>query len=470
MNTYQDMQTAMAPGGEGLDQFILSAVSAYVGSSEYRSAETAYEYFCKRNVTILHFQKWLQTLDRGPVPDLLSSNYKFRNAFFRIIVEQEASYLLGEGVTFNDPKTKDLLGGDTFDNRMREACEYALWGRVAYVFFNYDKIESFNALEFMPLFDEMTGALRAGVRFWRIDPQKPRYITFYEEDGYTHYIEGKSGKLEILRPKQTYKIVVSRSDADGVSIAPGGNYGSLPIVPLWGNRPHTSEFEGLREKIDGYDLIQSGLANNIDDASELYWIIQNGGGMDDTDIAKFFERLRSVRAATTDGPEQIVPHTIDIPFEARKYALEDLRESIFRDAMALDMDKLSSGNATATAIKASYENLDLKCDGLEMCVTDAIKSLLALAGKPDDSPTYKRSKLINEQEQTAMVLSAKDYLDEETILNHLPFLSPDEVKDIMKRKAAERAASQTQYPSDGSGERLVQPGESTIPTSGESNE
>lgn len=475
MKTYQDMQAAIAPGGEGLEKFVTAAISEYVGSSEYRDIEVAYDYFCKKNRTIMQFQKWLQTLDRGPIPDLLSSNYKFRNAFFRVIVEQEASYLLGEGITFNSPDTKKALGGDQFDARMREACEYALWGRCSYVFYNLDRIEVFKPLEFVPLYDEETGALRAGIRFWQIDSKHNKRITLYQEDGYTDYIDVPGKDLEIRDPKRTYRVIVSRSQADGVTVSDGGNYVGFPIVPLWGNRTHTSELEGLREKIDGYDMIQSGLANTIDDASELYWIIQNGSGMDDPDIARFFERLRSLRAAVTDGPEQVTPHTIEIPFEARRYALENLRESIFRDAMALDMDKLSAGNATATAIKASYENLDLKCDGLEMCVTDTVKSLLILAGKPDDMPTYKRSKLINEQEQTAMVLSAKDYLDEETILKHLPFLSPDEIKDILKRKAAEReAAKQSEtpdasaYSADGS-DRLVQPGESNSPSDGESD-
>ena len=34
-----------------------------------------------------------------------------------------------------------------------------------------------------------------------------------------------------------------------------------------------------------------------------------------------------------------------------------------------------------------------------------------------------------------MVLSAAAFLDEETILKHLPFLLPEEVPEILKRKA-----------------------------------
>ena len=106
--------------------------------------------------------------------------------------------------------------------------------------------------------------------------------------------------------------------------------------------------------------------------------------------------------------------------------------------MALDTDKISAGNITATAIESSYENLTLKVDAFEMCVTDAIKAILALAGI-DDDPAYKRSKIINMQEDTQMILSAAQYLDDETILKHLPFLNPDEIDGIIKNRNQEEA-------------------------------
>ena len=65
------------------------------------------------------------------------------------------------------------------------------------------------------------------------------------------------------------------SIADGTEILDGENYPGFPIVPLWANREHQSELTGLREKIDGYDLIQSGLANTIDEASMIYWRVKN---------------------------------------------------------------------------------------------------------------------------------------------------------------------------------------------------
>ena len=58
----------------------------------------------------------------------------------------------------------------------------------------------------------------------------------------------------------------------------------------------------------------------------------------------------------------------------------------------------------------------------------------------EDNPVFKRNRISNQKEQTDMVLSAAEYLDTETILNKLPFITVDEVSEIMARKDAETEA------------------------------
>ena len=442
IRTYEDLLDL--PEGNDTEKiaFILSAIWEYKASEQYKNAVIAYDYFRRRNVTINEYRKLLYTLSGEAVPDNFSANYKFCNAFFQIFVEQENSYLLGNGVTFNDASTKEKLGGDRFDNKLMELGEYALWGAVSYGFFNLDHVDTFKSTEFVPLIGEEDGALHAGIRFWQIDNTKPLRATLYEEDGYTDYIwrinsRGETEEGQILHAKRPYVQIVATTPADGTEILDGENYPGFPIVPLWGNLTHQSEIVGLREKIDGYDLIQSGFANDLDDCSQIYWTIQNAGGMDDVDLAKFLDRLKVVKAAVVeDDGARAESHTVDIPYQARMTALADIRDSLYRDAMALDTDKISAGNVTATAINAAYENLDLKCDRFEMCVSDFIDNLLKLIGV-EDSPNFKRTKVTNLAEETQMVIAASQFLDDETILKHLPFLSPDEIEDVLERKKQE---------------------------------
>lgn len=431
MKTYEDLLEA-----SDKMEFVRGAISAYKTSAMYLDAFTGYEYFRRRNTTISRYQKLLYKMSGEAVPDNYSANYKFSNAFFPIFVRQENSYLLGNGVTFNEDKTKDKLGGDDFDGILLRAGEASLWGGVAYGFWNLDHVEVFKATEFAPLFGEEDGGIHAGIRFWQIADNKPLRATLYEEDGYTEYI-WKEGEGSILKPKQTYKQIVRQSVVDGTEILNGENYPSFPIVPLWANSMHQTELIGLQSKIDGYDLIQSGLANDLDDASQIYWTLQNAGGMDDIDLAAFLQHMKTVKAAIVDDDgAKAEAHTIDVPYQARQAGLQDLRDSLYRDAMALDTDKITAGSVTATAINAAYDNLNLKCDDFEACVTAFIKEILALIGV-DDAPTYKRSKLMNQTEETQVILSAAQFLDDETVLKHLPFISPDEIESILGQREQE---------------------------------
>jgi len=452
VKTYEDLLKITSE--EDLQGFIQEAIYSYKQSDMYVEAQIAYEYYKKKNPTISQYQKLLYTLSGEAVPDNYSANFKLRNSFFPIFIKQEASHLLGEGASFNEDDTKEKLGGVMFDNILMKLGLAALWGGVSYGFFNLDHIDMFNALEFVPLIGEEDGALHAGIRFWQIDTTKPLRATLYEEDGYSDYI-WRDGKCEVLNEKRAYQQIVSTSAADGTVILDGKNYPNFPIVPLWANDEHQSELTGLREKIDAYDLIQSGFANDLDDASQIYWIIQNAGGMDDIDLVKFKERMKVLKAATVeDDGARAEAHTIDVPYAARAEALAQLRDSLYRDAMALDTDKISAGNITATAIQASYENLTLKCDGFEMCVTDFINAILDLAGI-DDAPTFKRSKIINMLEDTQTILSAAQYLDAETVLKHLPFINHDEVDEILKRMDAEeigRYVDETGFSEDENGQ------------------
>ena len=448
MRTYEDLQRIDDTDAARM-AFVLSAIFEHKSTDAYKEADVAYDYFRRRNKTILEYQKLLYTLSGEAVPDNYSANYKFCNSFFRVFVLQEVGYLLGNGVTFGEDSTKEALGGPKFDRVLMKAGTFALWGGGAFGFMNKDHVDVFSMREFVPLFGEEDGALHAGIRWWQIDDAKPLRATLYEEDGYTDYMwykeedsrEGTVQKGQVLHPKRPYVETVVSTPADGEEIMDGQNYPGFPIVPLWGNEARQSELTGLREKIDGYDLIQSGFANDLDEASMFYWTINNAGGMDDIDLAKFIERMKVVHAAVVDDSgSHAEAHTMDVPYQARQTALAMIRDSLYQDAMALDTDKLSAGSITATAIRSSYANLDLKCDDFETQVTQFIESLLDLLGI-EDEPTYKRNRIINVGEETQMILQSAQYLDQETILKHLPFLSPDEldeIQDRLKEAEAER--------------------------------
>ena len=414
MITYQDMEKEMEHGTKIVD-FIKSAIEKHKGTPEYVMASVADAYNRHRNLTIMQYQKFLYLASGKAVVDNYSANYKLRTNMFNRLVRQQNQYLLGNGAKWEKDETKKKLGDD-FDNKLQDAGEKAIVHGEAFGFWNLDHVEIFSLLEYVPIVDEETGAMKAGIRFWQIDESHPLRATFYELDGYTEYIwrkESQNGGEE-LAAKRSYQLKTKGTEADGMEIVGGENYPTFPIVPLWANKYKQSEFEGMRENIDAYDLIKSGFCNNVDDASEVYWIIQNAGGMDDIDIAEFLQKLKTKHAANVDDDQKAEPNTIDIPTEAREKLLDRLRADIYEDFMALDTKNIANGAVTATQIEAAYEPVNEKADGYEYCILEFIKEICRLAGV-EDNPTFTRSVIVNATEIIQDILQAAPYLSAEYV-------------------------------------------------------
>ena len=436
MKTYQDL---LRVGADETDrkEFVFSLINEHKSTDDYKTAKDAYDYFRHRNVTINEFQKLLYTVTGEVVPDNYSANFKMACRHFYRFVTQEVQFLLGNGISWNNKDTEDRLGTQrySFDKQVQNAAKKALWGKAAFGFYDKDHVEVFSYLEYIPLFDENDGSMKAGVRYWQIDPSKPLRATLYELDGFTKYAYNTDDDSEIKdEPKRAYILKVASTEADGEEIYDEQNYPTFPIVPLWANSEHQSELIGLREQIDCYDLIKSGYANTVDEASIVYWTIQNAGGMDDVDLAQFIKKIKTVHAAQVeDDGAKAESHSQEVPYQSREALLERLDADLYRDAMALDTQRISNGAVTATQIKAAYEDLNAKCDDFEYQVLDFINGILAVAGI-DDEATFTRSMVVNQEEMIQIILQAAQYLPEAYVTTKILEIlgDADKVEDVLK--------------------------------------
>lgn len=444
--TYQDL-IAVGENEANRMEFILTAISKHEDSELYRMAMDAEDYYRHRNPTIMRYQKFVYNQFGKAVPDIYSANNKIPCRYYNYFITQEVQYLLGNGVSFGSDGTKEKLGKD-FDAAIQKAATMALNGSVAFGFWNNDHLEVFGVSKggtggyepvFVPLYDEENGALRAGIRYWRIDEDKPLRATLYEENGYTEYIKREDEDMLVLQEKRPYKLTVRTSEVGGTELLDGENYPTFPIIPLW-NVNRQSELVGGKETIDAYDLMASALVNNVDEGNLIYWVLKNCGGMDDLDDAKFIERLKTTHVAHADGDDgaQVESHSVEAPYEANEAALDRLRSQLFDDYMALDVKNIASGATTATQIKAAYEPLNSKTDQFEYCVTEFIGKVLELAGI-DDAPTYTRSMLVNQTENIQTLLQAAEYLDDDYITSKILEImgDADKADEIIQRRMAE---------------------------------
>lgn len=437
IKTYQDL-LAVGQNDQDRMDFILAAINQHKASRCYSVASDADLYYKHQNPTIMRYQKFVYNQMGQAVPDIWRANNKIASNWYNYFTVQAVQYLLGNGVTFGNESTKEKLGRN-FDKILMDAVTQAKNGSVSFGFWNLDHLDVFSILEFVPLWDEETGGLAAGIRFWQIDEKKPLRATLYELDGYTEFIKKKDAYMEIRTPKRAYKQIVRVSEVGGEDILDGENYPSFPIIPLW-NVNRQSDLVGNQGTLDAYDLMVSGLINNVDDGEFIYWILKNCGGMDAIDDARFVEQLKLTHVAHADGDDgaSVEAHKVDVPFDASEAALNRLKDQLYKDFLALKVEDIAAGSVTATQINAAYEALNQKSDQLEYQVTDFILKVLELA-EIDDKPTYTRSQMSNQVELVEAVLASASYLDEEYVTTKILTLlgDADKVEEVIKRRNAE---------------------------------
>lgn len=264
MKIYQDLEEAIAKGTTG--KFIRDAVREHQSSKAYKDAADGMAYYNKHNITIEKFQKFLFTLSGNKTPDIWSSDYRLKTLTFRRLVTQEVGYICANGVSMDE---KEKLGAD-FDNKLQTAAKLALAQGVSYGYWNLDHLEVFSFADtpgnpgFVPLLDEKTSELMAGIRYWFRETGRKTVFraTLYELDGVSEWSAEGSDDAQPMAEKRAYIHKELRNDLGVVDVC-DENYTRLPIAVLYGNDTHESELVGLRGSIDCYDFIKSGFATKL---------------------------------------------------------------------------------------------------------------------------------------------------------------------------------------------------------------
>ena len=291
--------------------------------------------------------------------------------------------------------------------------------------------------------------LRGGIRFWSLDwGKRPIMATLYLEEGYYEYEtpENKKGvrSLEQIGDLHKYIEIVGESEAYGEEIIGTEEVSRLPIFPLNSGENKDSALDNMKPKIDQYDMILSGFCNDVSDIPQVYWLISGAGGMSEGDKRQLLDRLILQHMAVIDGENsKIQGFTQEIPYEARERALKQLKNQIYEDWGGFDVHTVEAG-ATNDHIDAGYQPMDEEADDFEYEIIDLVQAILEFVGEVKDgkvdTPTFKRNKVSNQNEQTQMVILAAQYLDDRTILEKMPWITVDEVDDILARRQVEEVS------------------------------
>ena len=444
--TFQTFQQAQAAGEQA--DFVRRFVQQHCASGPYRMALDADLYDAQKNPGAERFSQayafMLKRLSKNtrqdvPRPDMVKSN------LFRRLNKQRATYSLGNGVTFADKDVDKGKLGAEFDEQIQKAGYFALIHGESFGFWNNDHLVVFKLTEFAPLYDETTGSMRAGVRFWRLNPDTDMHYVLYEEDGYTEYTESRIGStMQETAPKQAYKSVTVSTPGGGLESVEGENYSTLPVVPLWGSDLHQSTLVGLKAYIDNTDLVTSGFCSDLQDCAQIYWLCENFNGMTDDELQEFLAKLNLYHIAGADTSQggKITPYTSEVPVTARQTLLELLHTRVYEDFGGLDVHCVSA-NSTNDHLDAAYEPMNQNADDFEAQIKPFVRQICALAGFGSATPTFNRSRIVNTAEQVSTVISEAAIIGQDMAIDLLPNLTPEQKEKARAALMAESVERET---------------------------
>ena len=434
MITFQDFEKAKENGS--LERFLGEAIDSYRGSESYKTAVDAQAYYKGENIAIVQRMTYLQRIGKM---DSRVKFHKLRNGFFPKAVKQLGQYLLGNGVTL-EKNVKEKLG-IKFDKKLQEMGMQALVDGVSWAFWELDHMVLFRATEFFPLLDEETADVKAAIRFFRIDDDKPLFVELFQKSGITKYKGKDERSLELAGEETAYKfrLRVYETDREEAVVTDTDNYPVIPVFPLYANELQRSEFTpGIRSMIDAHDFISSDLADGITLIEGLYWVFKNFGGDDVKELAK---EIQAIKVAHTASDETDVQHnTVEIPYQAKQAALDLLEKQMYSDFMAMNMKEITGGSLTNIAINVAKTDLDLKTDIFEWQCAALVQNILGLLGIENVEPKFKRRSISNDTEMVANIYTMRGDLDRRTALMLNPLVPDDIVDSILASLDAEEAA------------------------------
>lgn len=437
MYTYQDLDKIRGDEEETM-QFVLDCINYFKTSDEYKTAQDYRDYAQGENPTLRRSEKVIYDLLGNAHRDNIGPNHKIHSRYVYLAITEGTQYLLGNGISFDNDTAKEKLG-DEIDERLSEWADDAQTYGVSYGFWNGEKFQIFPYLQSIPLLDEYDSTIKAFIRFWQLDDDKPLRIVLYEVDGMTDYIQESGEKIRVETAKRGYPKIKTYYGLETIEdeITEFYNFPALPVVPLyyinrksilWGNTP----------AVDAYDLLNSRMVNNIDEGNLVYWVLRNCNGMDEKDLQNFIVQLHKSHVLPIDGDEgaDAVPHQVEAPVNSTELGIERVKALLDENFMTANSESIRAGNVTATQIRAAYHRLDMKTARFEYQVIKAVKRLLFVIGIPDEKFTFTWSRELNKSEEIQNILQAAQFLDEETVTRMLleEMGKIDIVNDVLQRR------------------------------------
>jgi len=212
-------------------------------------------------------------------PDEKQSNNKLSHNFSRYITTLVQGYMLGKPITYKH-EDEDLLQQITDFNDMNDEQSHnalmelnlSIYGRAfELLYMDSQSMPRLAVLDpretFMIRDTTVKESPLAGIRFFSVETGEytdKEFIEVYTKDKVIQY-ENKNNTLEEQDENEQY-------------------FGDVQLIEYKNNYQRTGDFESVIDQIDAYDMSQSDTANEQEDFSNAYLVLQGQPNTDQDDV------------------------------------------------------------------------------------------------------------------------------------------------------------------------------------------
>lgn len=419
--------------------------------------EKSIKYYNNENDITLRTNGKSIVKEDGKKDPLRRADNRVSNNLHQLLVDQEAGYVatvapqIDVDSDTDNQRIRDVLG-DQFALVINKEVIDAANAGVGWLHYWIDEDNNFRygivtPSQITPVYDttldnKLLGVLRS---YKQLDTDVGKYFTVHEywNDQEAQFFKTKASDQTVIEP---FNKIVSYDTTAGYETGQSNTYthnlGRVPFIPFPKNiyqKPDLFKYKGL---IDAYDHIYNGFLNDVSDVQQVILVLNNYGG---TDLKEFMDTLRDYKAikfnnAGNGDKSGVEKLTIDIPVEARKTLLDLTRENIFTEGQGIDPNKFETTNASGTAIKMLYSNLELKAANTQAYFTNSINDLIRAIMRylnlkdPEGrkiTQTWKRTRVEDDLAKAQTVATVANYSSKEAIARANPIVDDwqQELKD-----------------------------------------
>lgn len=366
--------------------------------------------------------------------------------YFKLLVKQKKNYLLAKEPEIALNQTNVITVNKVTDTLGKALFNASLDTRTWLHFFVNDNNQLdwifVHDKEIIPIYDKYNKNISSIIRYYEFE-KDTMMVEIWNKSGvkFETYFKNEIKSSEEKFHYEEEKIYNKKSE--GIE---GKNLPFVPFIPLFNNEDRESDLDGIKDLIDMYNSINSGLVDNINVFQEM--LVKLKGFTGNTEqletIRENMQKYKMVGIPNGGGDNADMEYmAVEIPIEARRVLTDILKENIFKIGQGIDYDRLTGeSNITNLVMKIRFSGIDMKANESELQLKifyekfiDCIN--LFYTSNIDKTITFNRSMLFNESDIIDDCLKSMNLLDLETVINNHPW-AKGKAKEILLRLKKEK--------------------------------